>query len=315
MISSEPEKLPFYSVIVPVFNGQAFIGAAIESVLAQSSSDWELIIVDDASSDMTPDILETYAREDSRIRVFTNGQNHKAGKTLNRGISCARGKWIVRLDADDTFSPHYLLVLRLYLGSIPPLNTFFSCWPVIMDETGRTILDVRLPEASTIQRMMKYENFLYHSATSFSKSLWEKVGGYPEDPTHAEDVGMWLRFIEREAALVMIPEFLVQYRIHSSNVTSLNDAGLLTSEQSLSPKSLRQNQEWKISLYLKQEKLAKARSEIAELGRSQKRLSLKNMQYYLLTFLPKSFVTFFMWQVRPLARSFLKSLRPKITRV
>ncbi len=300
---------PYFSIIIPAYNAEAYLPAALESILNQTETDWELILIDDCSSDRSYEIFSTYAAKEPRIRLLKNPQNLKTGATLNRGIQAARGEWIVRLDADDFFCPNYLTSLRAQTQNAP-WNYFFSCWATVVDEAGEKILDIRLPDSETIRRMMKIENFLYHGGTSFTKRLWEKVGGYPEDPAIAEDTGMWIRFFEARAKLVMIPDFLVNYRIHYSNITSVIDAKLFESGPELERKTIRQNKEWKISLYLKQKNLEMARSEILTLGRLQKRLSLKNLQYFFLTFLPKSFVHFFMWEFRPRIRSLIKSPRP-----
>ncbi|HLD50433.1 MAG TPA: glycosyltransferase family 2 protein [bacterium] len=307
---------PFFSVVMPVYNAQEYVSRAIESVFTQSDPDWELVIIDDHSTDRTPEILRDWASRDARIRVVRNTENIKIAKSLNRGIESARGKWIVRIDADDFFTPVYLKKLRIHAENAPSPDYFFSSWITVVDESSKKILDVRLPGAERIRRMMKIENFLYHSATSFSKRLWQKVGGYPEDPTMAEDVGMWIRFFEHKAQLAMIPQFLVNYRIHYSNNTSMNDAKLLEQTAGTAGwKTIRQNREWRISLYLKQKMLKLARTEILLLARMQKYLSLKNLQYFLLTFLPESFVYFFMWEFRPRFRAFLKNIRGRSIRV
>lgn len=306
---------PFFSIVMPVHNAEVYVSDAIESVLAQTQSDWELVAVDDFSGDGTPEILAAYAAGDPRIRVLRNDQNLNIAPSLNRGIRSAHGAWIVRLDADDFFYSNYLEILRAYVEERRG-DYFFSSWTTVVDESGEKILDVRLPKAETVRRMMKIENFLYHPATSFPKRLWEKVGGYPEkDRTVAEDTALWNEFFGAGAKLVMIPQFLLNYRLHYSNITSQNDAKLFDGTETRAWKTIRQNREWKISLYLKQKKLKMARTEILILGRMQKGLSLKNIQYFLLTFLPKSFVHFFMWEFRPRARAFLKNLRGRSVRV
>lgn len=300
---------PFFSIVIPAYNAATYIAIAIESVIAQTEANWELIIVDDSSFDSTPAILENYSKRDERIRIYRNDKNLKVARSLNRGIGLAQGKWIVRLDADDFFTPRYLATLRQYAEATKSPHCFFSAWITVVDEMGKKLLDVRLPDAETIQRMMKIENFLYHPATSFSKELWEKVGGYPEqDSTIAEDTAMWTRFIELKAQLIMIPEFLVKYRLHYTNMTSVKDAHLAVVESGVDWKSVRQNREWRTSLYLKQKMLKTARNEILNIFRLQKRLSLKNIQYFLLTFMPASVVYFYMWEVRPRIRSFIKNL-------
>jgi len=305
---------PFFSVVMPVYNGETYISDAIESVVAQTDLDWELVIINDCSNDQTPRILADYASRENRIQVLSNGQNLRVARSLNRGIQAARGKWIVRLDADDVFTPGYLEALRSYNEKAGP-DYFFSSWITVMDESSNKILDVRLPKAETIRRMMKIENFLYHPATSFSKCLWEKVGGYPEhDPAIAEDTAMWNRFFLAQAKLVMIPDFLVRYRLHYTNMTSVKDAKLLLNSVTTSRdcRMIRQNREWRASLFLKQRMLKLARLEILKIGQMQKYLSLKNSQYFLLTFLPESFVSFFMWEIRPRWRALFKKVSDPI---
>jgi len=310
--------VPFFSVVMPVYNGQAYLSAAAESVLAQSDPDWELVIVDDHSTDRTPEMLAAFVSRDARVRVLTNSEKLKIAKSLNRGILSARAPWIVRLDADDWFTPTYLKVIRESIEKTRFTSDvcFFSTWITVVDEAGDKVLDVQLPEADIIRKMMTIENFLYHPATSFTKALWEKAGGYPEkDSPIAEDTALWCRFFDLGAVLVMISKFLVNYRIHYVNTTSLNDAKLRPEAGSLDRKTLRQNREWRISLFLKQKMLKLARAEIVLLVSMQKHLSLKNLQYYLLTFLPEAFVHGFMWEFRPRVRHFWKNFRGRTIRV
>ena len=301
-------KSPYFSVVIPAYNAETYLSIAVESVLAQTTTDWELIIVDDCSRDATPDILARYTKQDERIRTCRNQANLKVARTLNKGIELAQGEWIVRLDADDFFMPAYLATLRKCAERETSSDCFLSAWITVVDEHGKKILDIRLPEAATIQRMMKIENFLYHPATSFPKKLWKKVGGYPEeDSAVAEDTAMWNRFIAAKAKLIMIPEFLVNYRLHYSNMTSFKDAHLLSAGNGGENRIIRQNREWRTSLFLKQKMLKAARNEILTMIKSQRRPSVKNVQYFLLTFMPESLVYFFMWEVRPRMRSFLKN--------
>jgi glycosyltransferase involved in cell wall biosynthesis len=305
------EPAPFFSVVLSVYNGQTYVAEAIDSVLAQTDDDLELVIIDDCSTDETPKILADYAAKDKRVRVLSNEQNMKAARSLNRAIRAARGKWIAHIDADDFFTPGYLQTLRAYAETVEP-DCFISSWITVVDETGSKILDLRLPTAETIRRMMHIENFIYHPATSFSKQLWEKVGGYPEgDPAASEDTAMWNRFFSAKAKLVMIPEVLVNYRLHYANMTSIKDAELLLNSTMGAQdwRMIRQNREWRASLYLKQKMLKLARIEILKIAKQKNSLSLKNMHYYLLTFLPESFVSFYMWEVRPELRRFAKNFK------
>ncbi len=311
-----PESHPYFSIVIPVYNAERFVSRTIESVLAQTDQDWELILVDDCSTDETAGILAEYEKNDARIRVIRNPVNLNIARSLNRGISLAQGKWIARLDADDLFHPHYLQNIRPFTEIYATQEVFISVWVSIIDELDEKLIDVRLPEAAFIERMMKKENFLYHPGTCFPKTVWERVGGYPvEDRTIAEDKALWIRFIENSVRLIMVPECLVYYRLHDNNITSVNDAQLLKNGKEKRNKALRQNLEWKISLYLKQDMPQPARRELLHLLRLQKQWSLKNMQYLLLSYTPKRFIHFYMWQFRPYVRSMLQDWRGRRVRV
>src|SRR3989338_2532313 len=103
---------PLFSVILPVYNGERYLRETLESVLRQTYSDWELIIVDDVSTDSTPAIIRETLAKDARIRSIRNEKNINCGPSANRGIEIAKGEWITRIDADDWYRPQYLEELR-----------------------------------------------------------------------------------------------------------------------------------------------------------------------------------------------------------
>lgn len=305
------QKKPYFSVVMPLYNCATYVGCAIESVLRQTYADWELVIVDDCSSDASPEIIRKYAEKDSRIRIFRNTQNLNISKTLNRAISMSRGMWIAHVDSDDFFNPNYLERLQNYTKKHP--NYFFSCWVTVVNEHGEKVLDIKLPSAEKIKKMIRIENFLYHPATVFKRLMWERVGGYViNNRTVAEDGDLWIKFFNSGIELMMIPEFLINYRIHYSNITTLNDAQITNSHRS-EIKKIRQYHEWRTSLFLKQKMPDRAREEIKMLYEKQKKLSLKNIQYLSLTFLPPFMVDLFMWDIRPRLRYFWrKMLGPRV---
>ena len=99
---------PRVTVLLSVYNGERFLAEAIDSILCQSYKDYEFIIIDDASTDSTPEILKRYARKDSRIKIVTNPVNLRLAASLNKGISLASGELIARMDADDVSLPDRL---------------------------------------------------------------------------------------------------------------------------------------------------------------------------------------------------------------
>lgn len=304
-------KSPFFSIVIPVFNGERYLADTLESVISQTEKDWELVIIDDCSKDQTPEILNYFKEKHPLIRTLRNDQNRDIAFSLNRGIEEARGQWIVRLDADDCFSNRYLEILRQEIEKCgEDSSVFFSAWVTVMDESSQKILSLKLPSADFIQRMMPYENFLYHPATSFSKEAWCKVGGYPmKTPVRAEDTAMWLRFFKAGMTLRMIPKALVNYRIHNANVTSAKDSCLQRHSSSKAAAMLKQGKEWRISLLLKQRKLKRARKEILDLMAFQKGVTPKNLNYLFMTFLPRTVVYRLMWGIRPRVRSWVRECR------
>jgi glycosyltransferase involved in cell wall biosynthesis len=311
---SQTASSPFFSVVMPVYNGESFLSQAIESVIAQTARDWEMIVVDDASLDGTPGILAGYTSKYSNIRVFRNEENIGIAKTLNRGIREARGEWIVHLDSDDLFIPEYLETLQSFIARLRHPYCFISSWVTVIDGKGEKVIDVSLPSAKKIARMMNFENFLYHPATSFPKSVWERVGGYPdEDRKLSEDTEMWKRFFRFGVVLIMIPRHLVYYRIHDANYTSFKDSRCAKNEDR-NRALAQQYHEWRISLFLKQGELRAARYEIFLLRKTQQAFSLKNICYYLMTILPKSLVYKFMWEVRPRFRRLARALMMGLSR-
>lgn len=302
------KPLPFFSIIMPVYNGERYLSMAIESVIAQTVHNWEMIAIDDKSSDGTTEILARYSAKHPHIRVFRNEENTGVAKSLNRGIREARGEWIVRLDGDDLFACDYLEILQSFVPKLSNPDCFISCWVTIIDGKGEKVVDVRLPSAKKIARMMAFENFIYHPATSFPKRIWSKVGGYPDSNRElSEDTEMWKLFLRSGISLIMLPRHLVFYRIHGSNLTSIKDGGCAENENR-DRLLAKQHHEWKISLFLKQGNIQEARREILLLRKIQQKFSLKNLYYDLMSILPKPLVHGFMWEIRPRLRRLARGL-------
>lgn len=134
--------MPKISVIMPVYNGELFLQPAIDSLLVQSETDWELIVVDDGSKDRTPQLLESYA--DERIKVFRQANQGEAG-ARNAGLQQATGEYIAFLDADDLYLPKALEDLRSYLDSHPQFDVVFSDGDIFNehDQVVMSLTDVR----------------------------------------------------------------------------------------------------------------------------------------------------------------------------
>lgn len=208
---------PLVSVILPVFNGEEFIGQAVESALSQTYQQLEIITVDDGSTDGTRAILDHYARKDSRVRVLGQA-NGGVARARNYAIAEARGEFIAPLDADDLWQPNKIeLQLARMLEAGDHVGFVYSWW-VWIDGNG-SVLD-RSPrwmfEGSVFEALLQINFTGNASIPLFRRRCIEQAGGYNEAlaAAHAggcEDWELALRIAERYLAAV-VPEILVGYR-------------------------------------------------------------------------------------------------------
>ena len=294
------EARPFFSVILPVFNGQKYLRQSVDSVIRQTCDNWELIIVDDASTDETPGMIREFTASDPHIRSIRNEININCGPSANRGIEIARGQWITRIDADDRYKPEYLAELFQAIRQRPGQDFFASAGVAVIDSEGRSIVSMALPPPKKIRRMLNAENYLCHPATSYPRALWEKVGGYPPVQPDIKDGGddraLWNKFFKAGAGLVVLPKILVEYRVHFSNMSYTAGYG---------------NREWIVSLYMKCGMLQNARDEILKTRSQEGRLKPKHRFYLFLTYWPSGLVRFLMWEVRPWIRFLMRRVRTR----
>lgn len=212
------ELLPVVSVIMPVRNGARWLGIAIDSLLAQTVPDLEILIVDDGSTDATPAILEGYAGRDSRIRVIRQDALGLVA-ALNRGLEEARAPLIARLDADDSAMPERLQRQLAYMQANTRIGLLGS-WAQKIDAAGQSIgwlKPVTDPEA--LAGLILRTNPMIHSTVMMRRDLIRRLGGYREAFRGAEDYDLWLR-VSEVASVANLPECLIQYRWHSDNVSS-----------------------------------------------------------------------------------------------
>jgi len=133
---------PKVTVLMPVYNGERYLNEAVDSILGQTFTDFEFLIIDDASTDKTPEILRSY--DDPRIRVVTNEENLGLSKSLNKGLALARGEFIARMDADDVSYPYRLQVQHEFMTQHPGAGVIGS-WAEYIDRKGEIVHRYRAP--------------------------------------------------------------------------------------------------------------------------------------------------------------------------
>lgn len=201
---------PRVSVILPVYNGEQYLQEAVDSILGQTFTDFELIAIDDGSRDGTAALLD--ALRDPRVRVI-HQDNMGLALTLNKGISLARGEYIARQDADDVSRPERLARQVAYLDAHPRCG-LLGTWSVIQEDRVLTTRQHRHPCSNgELQLRLLFDSFFVHSTVMMRRAALDRAGLYPTDPERnpPEDFDLWLR-IAREHALANLPEPLLVYR-------------------------------------------------------------------------------------------------------
>ncbi|MBL7036436.1 glycosyltransferase family 2 protein [Candidatus Microgenomates bacterium] len=200
------------SVVMPAHNAESFIAQAIESMLQQTFSEFELIIIDDCSNDKTGQIAWSYAKKDSRIRVYRNKKNLNIAGTLNRGIKLSKADFIARMDADDISSPERLKIQYKLLSKRKKLAIVGANMEII-DENDQKISKRDYPTKSAdLKRVMfKYSPFA-HPVVMFKKSAVLEFGGYDEEKVPCEDIDLWFK-LGSKYNFASIDKYLLGYRV------------------------------------------------------------------------------------------------------
>lgn len=208
---------PACSVVMTAYQDFRFLDEAVASLLRQDFADFELIVVDDASSDPAP--VAALAARDPRIRVLRNPKNVGTAISANRGIAAARSDIIVRLDSDDVAEPQRLGRLVGALRADPELGLVGSAVTII-DEAGRPLRLETMPETDlAIRWTLLFHNPFYHSATAFRRAAWEAAGRYREDEPVSQDHYLWFDMLPHVRAR-NLPEPLTRYRFNTAGLTA-----------------------------------------------------------------------------------------------
>jgi glycosyltransferase involved in cell wall biosynthesis len=205
---------PTVSVAMAVYNGEQYLAEAVESILAQTFTDFEFIIIDDGSTDGSLSILRRYAALDRRIRLVSR-PNRGQVPTLNEILEMARGELIARMDADDIALPSRLEVQVDYLRRHPECLVVGSR-VLLIDGDGEPLCE--FSKAQTHEEIdgahLRGEGgAIIHPAVVMRREAFLAVGGYRAEVASAEDLDLWLRLAER-GRLANVPEMLLKYRRH-----------------------------------------------------------------------------------------------------
>lgn len=209
---------PQISVLTAVYNNASYIEATVRSVLAQTFTDFEYILVDDGSTDGSTEIMQRLAEEDARIRLLRPGRLG-ISPAANHGLAACRAPWVARLDGDDLAHPDRLEKQLAFVQQNDLVCA--SGWVDFVDGEGRFLTTIRSPadHDAIEQEMLKGHNTIWHSGAMFSRAAAEQIGGYSEDLEAAIDLDLCLRLGE-VGRLGNSTDRVIQYRLHTKSVSA-----------------------------------------------------------------------------------------------
>jgi glycosyltransferase involved in cell wall biosynthesis len=209
---------PEITVLMPVYNGERYLAQAIQSILDQTFGNFEFLIIDDGSTDRTPEIIKQFS--DPRIRAVNNEKNIGLIGTLNKGIGLAHGGYIARMDCDDWSVPDRLAKQRTFMEKHPDVGVCGS-WVKTIRESEEQLWEYPTTNADIRCRMI-FSSMLAHPSVMIRRAmLAENYLEYAASYIYAEDYELWSRCMDC-CNLANLPEPLLNYRLHESNTEALH---------------------------------------------------------------------------------------------
>lgn len=210
---------PRVSILMPVYNVAPYLREAMDSILAQTFQNFELIVLDDCSPDNSAEILDTYT--DERIVRYRGEKNMGLSNVLNVGMAMARGEFIARMDSDDISTPERLATQVAYLDAHPEVD-LCSCGMELFG--AKQEIWVRETNVEDVKITALFHSPILHASSMWRREAFERVGlRFLQEMVPAEDYDMWTRAMASGLRLVNIPEVMYHYRIHPSQATTQTD--------------------------------------------------------------------------------------------
>lgn len=209
---------PAVSVLMPVRNGAPFLPEALASLGAQTFRDFEIVVIDNGSTDATPELLEEWATREPRLR-WVRIEGPRLTRSLNLAAEIARAPLLARLDADDVALPRRLELQVAAMAANPRIGLLGSNIELI-DERGRRLGRSWAPgDDAALRHAQRTSCVLAPSSTMIRADLFRQVGGYRPGLNISEDFDLWSRLAE-QSELAALPDLLVRFRIHRRSVTA-----------------------------------------------------------------------------------------------
>ena len=209
---------PKISVIMSVYNGEDYIEEAIESICNQTFKEWELIVINDCSTDNSSSIINKCALNDSRIKIHNNEVNLRLPKSLNKAISLASGKYIARMDADDISLPSRLEKQYKFMEENPDIALSSVRFMTIKNDVITSGGCGGRCDSDSIRAMLLFTNPILHPGVIAKAEVLKNLE-YDTNVTCTEDLELWTRFSMGNYKMAILNEYLLLYRIHDKQIT------------------------------------------------------------------------------------------------
>ncbi|AWG24570.1 glycosyltransferase family 2 protein [Flavobacterium kingsejongi] len=209
-------KFPLVSIITPAYNSEKFIDQAIQSVQQQTFSDWEMILVNDGSSDHTQEIIEKWRLQDPRIKLLTLSKNSGTGVARNKGLEKATGRYIAFLDADDLWTPEKLQKQLDFMvaRNIPFTFSFYQQ----IDEDGNDLQKIVTAPNPLSYTQLLYCNYVGNLTGIYDTDFFGKID--ISRFRKRQDWIVWLTIVKRLKIVHPVPEVLAQYRVRQHSISA-----------------------------------------------------------------------------------------------
>jgi glycosyltransferase involved in cell wall biosynthesis len=202
---------PKISIVMAAYNEEQDIGRALESIISQTFADWELIVIDDGSTDATTDVVRRYAENDRRINLYRNETNLELSASLNKGIGLARADLIARADADDINLPERLSKQSEFMQAHHEIDVL-GTGAYLLDEAGDRVNSYSHPLTHAELKALPFLKIhFFHPSVVIRKRFFETAGLYDPSYPNAEDKEMWLRGLSVGCCYANLPEPLIEY--------------------------------------------------------------------------------------------------------
>lgn len=207
---------PLVSVVMPAYNAERFIEEAINSVISQTMPDWELIVIDDCSTDNTYQIVAKFAEKDKRIHLLANKENMRVARSRNKGLDVCHGEYVALLDSDDYYKPEMLQ--KMVERAEETKADIIYCSYELVDEQGEKVCnDFIVPEQTDFEQSL-IRSVITCSSVLITREL-AKNNRFPTDMYH-EDIALWFQLLRDGAKARGVTQVLAAYRQRTGSKTA-----------------------------------------------------------------------------------------------